>query len=193
MWSGPGFRAARPEVTARSSSPSSASAHVGREITVRTGRRGYDGERLPTTCGSNGEGKMKAEETADKFRTALLVIDAQCGLFGEPLPAYRGDEVLALIASLARRARENRVPVIYLQHDGGPETLTEHGSEGWQIHPQVAPAQHDAGSRSAPATVSSTPLALPAYEAGCRPPCDHWVRDRGVRRYDHSSSDQRGL
>ena len=46
--------------------------------------------------------------------TALLVIDAQLGMFDESDPVHRGDELLSTIGDLITRARESGVPVIYV-------------------------------------------------------------------------------
>jgi len=72
-------------------------------------------------------------------RTALIVIDVQVGII-DGLRAYRGAEVLNIIAALLSRARESATPVIYVQHDGEAGHPLEAGSLGWQIHPSVAPA-----------------------------------------------------
>jgi nicotinamidase-related amidase len=70
-------------------------------------------------------------------QAALLVIDVQVGLIGEP--AYRGPEVLANIAALLARARAAGTPVIYMQHDGDSGGRLAPGAPGWAIHTTVAP------------------------------------------------------
>ena len=69
--------------------------------------------------------------------TALLVIDVQNGVIGA---AYRRDEVVARIAGLVDRARAERVPVVWLQHS---DDHLEHGSDEWQIVPQLHPADSE--------------------------------------------------
>jgi len=75
--------------------------------------------------------------------TALLVIDVQVSIMDgngdEPSPAYRRDEVLALIDALLTKARAANVPVIYLQHDHASFAPMQPGADGWHIHPAVAP------------------------------------------------------
>jgi len=71
--------------------------------------------------------------------SALLVIDVQRGMFMPPTPAHRGAEVRATIAGLLRRARTGGRPIVHVQHDGGPGDPLERGTEGWRIHPDVAP------------------------------------------------------
>lgn len=68
--------------------------------------------------------------------TALIVIDVQVGVVDWPAAGGHGEKVLANIADLLDRARSAGVPVIYVQDNdmGSPV-----GSEGWQIHPAIAP------------------------------------------------------
>lgn len=65
---------------------------------------------------------------------ALLIIDAQQGMFTLSKPMNRADEVLAAIRSLVRRARKADAPVIFVQHDGGPDHPLEKPNSGWHIH-----------------------------------------------------------
>ncbi|NCT91538.1 cysteine hydrolase [Cellulomonas sp. APG4] len=66
--------------------------------------------------------------------TALLVIDVQNDVVAG---AYERDSVVANVASLVDRARAQAVPVVWVQH--ADEGL-ERGSEGWQLVPELAPA-----------------------------------------------------
>ena len=54
-------------------------------------------------------------------KSALLVVDAQVNMFDEKLGLYRAKEVLQIIADLLSKARAAKVPVYYLQNEGGPE------------------------------------------------------------------------
>jgi nicotinamidase-related amidase len=65
--------------------------------------------------------------------TALLVIDVQREVVAE---AYERDKVVANIAGLVERAREDGVPVVWVQHSA--EDLVP-GSEDWQIVPELEP------------------------------------------------------
>lgn len=114
--------------------------------------------------------------------TALLVIDVQRGLFGDPLPVYRGEEVLCRVALLTDKARANGVPIVYLQHDGGPETPTEHGSDGWEIHPQVAPrADDEVIEKRACDGFFGTTLHSALERLGRQPSRDHRLRNGSLR------------
>lgn len=73
-------------------------------------------------------------------QTALLVIDAQVGMFRDKpggKPIYRAEETLERIASLIAQARAAQVPVIYIQDDdvGGP------GTPEWEVHPLLGPLE----------------------------------------------------
>jgi nicotinamidase-related amidase len=69
----------------------------------------------------------------DRPDTALLVIDVQTGVVaGTP----RRDEVIANIATLVDRARQEQVPVVWVQHSDGD---LARGSDAWQIVPELAP------------------------------------------------------
>jgi nicotinamidase-related amidase len=71
--------------------------------------------------------------------TGLLVIDLQRGMFSADQPPHAGDAVLSRVADLLARARARRVPVLHVQHDGGPGDDLERLTRGWEIHPAVAP------------------------------------------------------
>lgn len=66
------------------------------------------------------------------MKSALLVIDVQRGLFDEHPRPYEADDVVNRINTLAARARDAGVPVIFVHHEskGGP---LDYGSEGWQL------------------------------------------------------------
>jgi nicotinamidase-related amidase len=63
--------------------------------------------------------------------TALLVVDVQNGVVDN---AYARDSVVANISSLVERARQARVPVVWVQHSD--EDLAR-GSEEWQLVPEL--------------------------------------------------------
>ena len=68
---------------------------------------------------------------ADRPRTALLVIDVQNGIVGD---AYQRDEIVANIATLVTKAREEAVPVVWVQHSDD-ELLK--GGDAWQYVPEL--------------------------------------------------------
>jgi nicotinamidase-related amidase len=70
-------------------------------------------------------------------KTALIVIDVQQGMFSHSENPYDGDGMLSRISSLVERAREASMPVIFVQHDGGPGHPLEKPSEGWKVNPST--------------------------------------------------------
>ncbi|HXZ65747.1 MAG TPA: isochorismatase family protein [Streptosporangiaceae bacterium] len=72
---------------------------------------------------------------ADRPNTAVLVVDVQNGVVAG---AYERDAVVANIRSLVERARQARVPVVWVQHSD--EQLAR-GSEDWGIVPELSPAE----------------------------------------------------
>jgi nicotinamidase-related amidase len=67
--------------------------------------------------------------------TALLVVDVQKGVVEE---AHDRDAVVARIGSLVERARQERVPVVWVQHSD--EHLVK-GSDDWRIAPELTPGE----------------------------------------------------
>jgi nicotinamidase-related amidase len=65
--------------------------------------------------------------------TALLVVDVQKGVVAGN---HDRDAVVANIGSLVKRAREERTPVVWVQHND--DRLTS-GAEPWQIVPELDP------------------------------------------------------
>jgi nicotinamidase-related amidase len=65
--------------------------------------------------------------------TALLVVDVQNGVVEE---AHKRDEVVANVGSLVDRARQQRVPVVWVQHS---DNNLARGSDSWQIVPELNP------------------------------------------------------
>jgi nicotinamidase-related amidase len=67
---------------------------------------------------------------SERPHTALLVIDVQQGV----VEAHERDAVVANIGSLVDRAREESVPVVWIQHsDDGMEK----GSDAWEYVPEL--------------------------------------------------------
>lgn len=66
------------------------------------------------------------------MRSALLVIDVQrCLVDEEPRP-FEAEVVIGRINALTERARQAKMPVIFVQHETESGTLVR-GSEGWQL------------------------------------------------------------
>jgi len=78
---------------------------------------------------------------------AVVVIDVQNAILDSP-NAPRPEEtraaldvVVGRIARLIAWARENNIPVLFVQHDGAKGHRLERGSPGWQIRKEIAPVQ----------------------------------------------------
>jgi nicotinamidase-related amidase len=65
--------------------------------------------------------------------TALVVVDVQVGVVAG---AYERDTVVANIASLVQKAREEQVPVVWVQHS---DNNLARGSDNWHIVPELSP------------------------------------------------------
>ncbi len=65
--------------------------------------------------------------------TALLVVDVQNDVVG---PALRRDAVVANIAALIDKARQEQVPVVWVQHS---DDNMPRGTEGWRIVFELKP------------------------------------------------------
>ncbi|MGO4298989.1 isochorismatase family protein [Leifsonia sp. RAF41] len=70
--------------------------------------------------------------------SALLVIDVQNDVIGG---AHRRDEVVLAIRGLVDRARDERVPVVWIQHS---DEHLPFGSDGWQFVPELVRDQAEA-------------------------------------------------
>lgn len=73
---------------------------------------------------------------ADRPNTALLVVDVQNGVVKA---SHATAPVVANIAALVARARDDGAPVVWVQHENGELVK---GEEAWKIAPQLHP---DAG------------------------------------------------
>lgn len=73
--------------------------------------------------------------------TVLLIIDVQQALFRKATPVYQAETLLENILLLRDRARQAGAPVIYVQHAN--QGVLKPGTDGWQIHPAVAPGPQD--------------------------------------------------
>ena len=70
----------------------------------------------------------------DGSKGVLLVVDAQVGVLNN---AWQTQRVVANIAHAVERARAERVPVIWVQHES--DALAR-GSAPWQLVPELVPA-----------------------------------------------------
>jgi nicotinamidase-related amidase len=74
---------------------------------------------------------------ANRPNTALLIVDAQNGVVAG---APQRDEVVANIGTLVGRARQEQVPVVWVQHNS--DELVP-GSDDWRIVPELRPGPEE--------------------------------------------------
>lgn len=75
---------------------------------------------------------------------ALVVIDVQQAMF--TMPGFRlhdGEAVVDRIAALIARARKKRIPIFFVQHDGGPDDAFHPGKPGFPFHAKLTPRAAD--------------------------------------------------
>ena len=71
---------------------------------------------------------------------ALLIIDVQRGMFEDPnYQPHDGPATVARMRALLDDARARKVPVFFVQHDGGPGDPLAAGSSGFPIVDELAP------------------------------------------------------
>ena len=68
---------------------------------------------------------------SDRPHTALMVIDVQNGVVAD---AHQRDAVVANISTLVDRARDEGVPIVWVQHS---DEHLEKGSDDWQYVPEL--------------------------------------------------------
>lgn len=101
---------------------------------------------------------------ADRPATALLVVDVQNDVVAG---AFRRDTVVANIARLVDRARQDATPVVWVRHH---DDDLPHGSDGWQIVAELSP-------------VDGEPIIDKTYgDAFEATPLESTLADRGVGR-----------
>lgn|GEM_PF-6532166 len=72
---------------------------------------------------------------------ALIIIDMQTALV-EAGP-YNKTVVVTNIKELLHGCRERKIPVIYIQHDGGTGDELEHGSIRWTMYKEISPLPNE--------------------------------------------------
>lgn len=71
------------------------------------------------------------------MKSALLVIDVQVGI-AQGKDMHAGwPTILENIVELIGRARAQEMPVIFVQHDGGPGDRLQPGGDGWALCPEL--------------------------------------------------------
>lgn len=71
----------------------------------------------------------------------FLVVDTQKGCFNQAL--YVFETVKENIKKLIAAARENNVEVVYVQHDDGPGSDLEKGTDNYEVYEEFAPRSNE--------------------------------------------------
>ncbi|WP_179133909.1 cysteine hydrolase family protein [Halobacillus massiliensis] len=77
------------------------------------------------------------------MKKALLIIDVQNGMYQEGHVVHEGERLLHNLKELIAKARAAGSPVFYIQHNAPAGTPLENGTNGWEIHPEIAPTLQD--------------------------------------------------
>lgn len=80
---------------------------------------------------------MTIDPSIQKITSSLLVIDVQKEQFEKSTPIYCADQLLRNIIFLISKARQEGVPVFFIQH--AADSYLKYGSDGWQLHPLIQP------------------------------------------------------
>jgi len=67
----------------------------------------------------------------------------QLGNFEGPDPVYDGEQLLSKVQRLIGKARDESVPIFYVQNKGRKGDPDEIGTPAWEIHPTILPKEGD--------------------------------------------------
>ena len=116
------------------------------------------------------EGVLGGERERDFMDRALLVIDVQNEYFTGALPITHPAGHLETILRVMD-ASAGRVPTVVIQHyfPQPDKPFFQRGSDGWQLHPEVAKRPRDLHvEKTLPGSFTGTPL-------------EDWLRERGIK------------
>jgi nicotinamidase-related amidase len=77
------------------------------------------------------------------MKNALLIIDVQNGMFQEGNVVYKGERLLQTLKDLIEKARSSETSIFFIQHNAPAGKPLEHGTRGWEIHPEITPNPQD--------------------------------------------------
>jgi len=78
-------------------------------------------------------------KTPEPGVTALLLLDTQRNMLEGETAVVHPSDVMRVLRRMLADARSSGAPVIHVQHCGDPGAVDEPGTEGWEIHPSLAP------------------------------------------------------
>ena len=73
---------------------------------------------------------------------ALLIIDMQVGSFLNT-PRFDAENIINRINLLSRYFRDQGKPVVFIRHDGSKENFLIHGSQDWEVLPDLIRDKRD--------------------------------------------------
>lgn len=71
------------------------------------------------------------------MKTGILIIDVQNVMFLKDYAVHNDVAVLKKVKLIEQTAIDKNIPLIYIQHDGGPGSWEEKGTPNWQLHPEL--------------------------------------------------------
>lgn len=100
---------------------------------------------LIVSLGYAEQNKDATAKGAKETRRALLVIDVQKEYFAGKLPVTYPPGSLENIVKVMEHARQNRIPVIVIQHTSTEKDapVFRKGTKEWDIHPKIASQAYD--------------------------------------------------
>jgi len=103
------------------------------------------------------------------MKRALLVIDVQNEYFTGKVPVTHPSDSLNKILAVMDFARTRGIPAVVVQHSAPPDwPAFAKGSEGWNLHPEIAARHHDhLVEKQLPGSFTGTDL-------------EQWLRDRQI-------------
>ena len=103
------------------------------------------------------------------MKRALLVIDVQNEYFTGKIPVTHPAGSLKNILQIMDFARSRDIPVVVVQHSAPPDGIVfAKGSEGWNLHPEIACRHHDhLVEKTLPGSFTGTDL-------------EKWLKDRQI-------------
>jgi nicotinamidase-related amidase len=103
------------------------------------------------------------------MKTAVLVIDVQRAIFDPSPRPFEADAVVQRINALTARARAQRVPVAFIQHQNAAGEFAPQ-SEGWQLERNLVVEPND------------TVIAKTTPDSFLRTTLDDWLKEHKVER-----------
>jgi nicotinamidase-related amidase len=76
-------------------------------------------------------------------KTALILVDVQVNMFDPAHPVEGSISLLERLRRLLQRARRAGARVVFVRNTGGAGDPDEHGTPGWELHPELQALKGD--------------------------------------------------